>query len=164
MLYDSAWLPGAEPRLLSTGRYQPVHLWDAGSGDLMTSYKCINHLDELTHAFSLCATPDGGQFLAGLKNQVRTFDLERPGRSCQVTVTGDKSGKGQVGIISSLAVNPALGLYAAGSYSKTVGLYSLNGTRLCILGGHSGGVTQVGLIYLQTQILVFFLINASGIF
>jgi len=44
-----------------------------------------------------------------------------------------------------LAFNPdQSGIYAAGSYSKTIGLYSENDNRLhFLLEGHIGGVTQV---------------------
>ena len=143
MIYDYCWEGGEGSRFLSTGRYQPIHLWDPDHGELVATYKCFNHLDEITHSFSLCIISSGGKFLTGLKNQVRTFDLSRPGRVCDINVTGNKSGEGQVGIISSLCVNTDLNMYAAGSYSKTVGLYSLTGTSLCLLAGHSGGVTQV---------------------
>ena len=34
-------------------------------------------------------------------------------------------------------------LFAAGSYDRTVGLYSVQGERLCVLKGQQGGVTQV---------------------
>lgn len=141
MIYDHCWAGG--DLFLSTGRYQPVHLWSGASGQLQASYKCYNHLDEITHAFSLALDPGGEKFMAGLKNQVRTFDLSQPGRNCEINVIGDKNGHGQVGIISCLSSNGNLGVYAAGSYSKTVGVYSRTGTRLCLLAGHKGGVTQV---------------------
>jgi len=141
MIYDHCWAGGG--MFLSTGRYQPVHLWSGNTGQLQASYKCFNHLDEITHAFSLALDPSGEKFIAGLKNQIRTFDLSQPGRNCEINVTGDKNGRGQVGIISCLSSNSDLGIYAAGSYSKTVGVYSMTGTRLCLLAGHTGGVTQV---------------------
>lgn len=48
-------------------------------------------------------------------------------------------------MISCIAFNPdRSGLYAAGSFSRTVGLYSENGDELLdLLGGHAGGITQV---------------------
>jgi len=145
MIYDYTWT-GEQDRILSTGRYQPVHLWDTGGpvGTLIATYKCINHLDELSHAFALCMTPCGEKFMAGLKNQVRTFDLARPGRECSITITGDKTGRGQSGIISCLAASQDLKIFGAGSYSKTVGVYTLSGNLLALLSGHVGGVTQVG--------------------
>jgi WD40 repeat protein len=142
MIYDYCW-DGEGSRFLSTGRYQPVHLWDPSSGELVATYKCFNHLDEIAHSFSLSLLPGGAKFITGLKNQIRTFDLSRPGRVCDINVTGKKCGEGQVGIISSLSVNPDMNLIAAGSYSKTVGLYSLTGSLVSILAGHRGGVTQV---------------------
>ena len=146
MIYDYCW-EGEGSRFLSTGRYQPIHLWDPTHEELVATYKCFNHLDEIAHSFSLCMIPSGEKFLTGLKNQVRTYDLSRPGRDCDINVTGNKSGEGLVGIISSLSVNSDMNMYAAGSYSKTVGLYSLTGSRICLLAGHKGGVTQVSPVF-----------------
>lgn len=53
--------------------------------------------------------------------------------------------QGQTGIISCIAVNPAdPGMYAAGSYSKTIGLYDekSGGPEILALG-HKGGVTHI---------------------
>lgn len=141
MIYDFAW---RESDILTTGRYQPIHLRDTVTGGLKATYSCYNHLDEVTHAFSLCPVPGEDQLLCGLKSQVREFDLNLPGRVCRVLPTCEKRGRGQqVGIISSLAISPNLSMYAAGSYSRTVGVYSRAGSQLYLLAGHRGGVTQV---------------------
>ena len=42
MIYDHCWAGGG--MFLSTGRYQPVHLWSGNTGQLQASYKCFNHL------------------------------------------------------------------------------------------------------------------------
>ena len=53
--------------------------------------------------------------------------------------------QGQGGIISCLAVSPCMEVYACGSYSRTVGLYSCqDGTPLAMLPErHRGGVTHL---------------------
>jgi hypothetical protein len=42
-------------------------------------------------------------------------------------------------------------VFAAGSYSRTVGVYSRAGTLLYLLAGHKGGVTQVGTVQRRWQ-------------
>ena len=50
----------------------------------------------------------------------------------------------QTGIISSIDISASCGLYALGSFGRTVGLYDVNDGQLsCVLRGHGGGVTQV---------------------
>jgi len=78
---------------------------------------------------------------------IRTFNITRPGRQCF-----EKKLKhpmlcelNQPGIISSIAINPALhNLMAVGSYLKTVGLYNNEDSSvICILEGHLGGITHL---------------------
>ena len=62
---------------------------------------------------------------------IRVFDVAQPGRSFEArpTCKTRKSKVGQRGIISSLAFSPDSfggGLFAAGSYAKTICLYSEN--------------------------------------
>lgn len=145
-VYDFSWLPGKN-MFLSTGRYQPVHLWCADSGDLAASYRCFDQYDEVTHAFSVAFNNTGEKIYCGLKNQVRVFDTSTPGRDCDVHVTSSKQelgGPGQRGILSSIAVNSELPVYAVGSYNRSLGLYSsTRGNLLCLLQGQTGGITQV---------------------
>ncbi|KAL7983001.1 hypothetical protein Chor_013607 [Crotalus horridus] len=99
--------------LASSSRDNPVHVWDAFSGELRASFRPYNHLDELTAAHSLCFTPDGAQLFCGFDKMVRVFDT------------------------------PTQPLYACTSYAKTVGLYSrAEGDPLAMLVGHRGGVTH----------------------
>lgn len=133
--------------LVTTGRYQPVQLYTCHTSDnlldiqLESTYKCINQLDELSHAFSVALDKATSTLYCGLKGEVRVFDVNRPGRFSRTHVT--KSDRGQSGIISSLAVSEVLPVYAAGCYDRTVGLYSSQGDRLCVLKGQVGGITQV---------------------
>jgi len=149
-LYSWLWSRGpcsTSPSLLvTTGRYQPVQLYSCQTVDnypltiqLESTYKCINQLDELSHAFSVALDTEATTLYCGIKGEVRVFDVNRPGRFSTVHLT--KSG--QRGIISCLAVSEVLPVYAAGCYDKTVGLYSTQGDRLCVLRGQVGGVTQL---------------------
>ncbi|KAL0085949.1 WD40-repeat-containing domain protein [Phycomyces blakesleeanus] len=78
---------------------------------------------------------------------IEVFDVQRPGQESQKIPTTPKrrSKKGQKGIISCLDFSPDYaGLYAAGSYSKTVGIYDETNNEMCLkLSGIEGGVTQV---------------------
>ena len=69
------------------------------------------------------------------------------GRDCEVrqTCASRKSKEGQRGIISCFAFAPDYsGLFAAGSYAGTTGLYVEGQPGLiCELGSHGGGVTQL---------------------
>lgn len=68
---------------------------------------------------------------AGYNRMLRVFDVSQPGRSFEArpTCKTRKSKTGQRGIISALAFCPETcggGLFAAGSYGKTICLYSEN--------------------------------------
>jgi len=140
-VYDMCWSPAQSSSLVVTGRYQPVHLWSTEEDDsvsIAATYKCINALDELSHAFSVAVSQDGESIFCGLKGEIRQFDAARPGRE---SLTHEL--QGQAGIISSIAVHPSMPVLAAGCYNKTTGLYSIDGQLLCLLTGQAGGVTQV---------------------
>ncbi|KAG7258996.1 hypothetical protein CRUP_021968 [Coryphaenoides rupestris] len=130
--------------LASSSRDNPVHVWDAFYGEVRATYRPYNHLDEVAAAHSLCFSPDGARLYCGFDKTVRVFHTERPGRDCEERPTLVKK-QGQGGIISCLAVSPCLEVYACGSYSRTVGLYSCqDGTPLALLPArHRGGVTHL---------------------
>ncbi|KAI4898358.1 hypothetical protein NFI96_000663 [Prochilodus magdalenae] len=130
--------------IASSSRDNPVHIWDAFYGDLRATFRPYNHLDELTAAHSLCFSPDGSQLYCGFEKTVRVFYTERPGRDCEERPTVVKK-QGQSGIISCLAFSPSQAVYACGSYSRTVGLYSCeDGSLLALLPQrHNGGVTHL---------------------
>ncbi|XP_042333057.1 telomerase Cajal body protein 1 isoform X2 [Sceloporus undulatus] len=147
-VYDYCWFPlmnSSDPQtcfVASSSRDNPIHIWDAFSGDLRATFRPYNHLDELTAAHSLCFTPDGARLFCGFNKTVRVFDTSRPGRMCENRPTLVKK-QGQNGIISCIAFSPSQPLYACTSYSKTVGLYSLaEGDPLAVLHGHQGGITH----------------------
>lgn len=141
-VYDFAWCR-ASGRLVATGRYQPVHLWHLGGETpvIAATYKCINQLDELSAAHSVALAEDGETLYCGLRGEVRVFATSRPGRESTTHLVGEG---GQRGILSCLALNPSLPVYAAGCYNRTTGLYCRSsGQLLCLLAGQRGGVTQV---------------------
>merc|ERR1712243_273027 len=130
-LYDWQFVGG--DHIVTTERYQPVHLYKIGDNkvEMQSTYKCLNHLDELSHAFSVSQVSDGSSsyLYLGLKGEIRVFDINRP--SDELDCIKSKSDNGQSGIISCLSVSPTTQLFAAGSYDRTVGLYSVLGERLC---------------------------------
>ena len=68
-------------------------------------YRCFDHLDEMVAARSIRFNPSGTKLVAGLKNQIRIFDVAVPGRVCETVKTFDKKEGGLSGIISSIAVS-----------------------------------------------------------
>ncbi|XP_032178433.1 telomerase Cajal body protein 1 [Mustela erminea] len=148
-IYDYCWfslMSSAEPDtsyVASSSRENPIHIWDAFTGELRASFRAYNHLDELTAAHSLCFSPDGSQLFCGFNRAVRVFSTARPGRDCEVRATFAKK-QGQSGIISCIAFSAVQPLYACGSYGRSLGLYaSDDGSPLALLGGHQGGVTHL---------------------
>ncbi|KAG9469512.1 hypothetical protein GDO78_020347, partial [Eleutherodactylus coqui] len=148
-VYDYCWYPlmsSCDPAscfVTSSSRDNPIHMWDAFTGDLKASYRAYNHLDELTAAHSLCFSPDGSRLFCGFDKMVRVFDTSRPGRDCECRPTFQKK-LGQPGIISCMAFSPAQDIYACGSYSRSLGLYSYDeGVMLAVLHGPIGGVTHL---------------------
>ena len=81
-IYSMCWCPRTGRRLAVTGRYQPVHIWqiEDGKPSMNATYKCINQLDELSHAFSVVLDSRGEMLYCGLKGEVRVFEVSRPGR------------------------------------------------------------------------------------
>jgi hypothetical protein len=63
----------------------------------------------MVSARSLCFDPFGEKLYVGLKNEIRVFDVNIPGRNCEVRKTFQKKRKlnevGLTGIISCIAVN-----------------------------------------------------------
>uniref|UniRef100_A0A8C3VX92 Telomerase Cajal body protein 1 n=1 Tax=Catagonus wagneri TaxID=51154 RepID=A0A8C3VX92_9CETA len=148
-IYDYCWyslMSSAQPDtsyVASSSRQNPIHIWDAFTGELRASFRSYNHLDELTAAHSLCFSPDGSQLFCGFSRTVRVFSTSRPGRDCEVRATFAKK-QGQSGIISCIAFSPTQPLYACGSYGRSLGLYAWDdGSPLALLGGHQGGVTHL---------------------
>ncbi|XP_055970854.1 telomerase Cajal body protein 1 [Sorex fumeus] len=148
-IYDYCWyslMSSAQPDtsyVASSSRENPIHIWDAFTGELRASFRAYNHLDELTAAHSLCFSPDGSQLFCGFNRTVRVFSTARPGRDCEIRATFAKK-QGQSGILSCIAFSPTQPLYACGSYGRSLGLYAWDdGSPLALLTGHRGGITHL---------------------
>ncbi|PFH31321.1 putative guanine nucleotide-binding protein [Besnoitia besnoiti] len=170
LIFDCAWFPRldwAQPRTYSyavTSRDHPVHLYSGIDSSLLGTYSCYNHLDEVAHAYSLLFHPQKPLLLAGGISGVRTFDLERPGRQTQdLRFATRRAKQGQKGIISCMDFKRdgagANRLFACGSYSQSVCVYSEEGSGRrnatpfttpthCLLDKDTswGGVTQVKFV------------------
>ncbi|KAL4443842.1 hypothetical protein ABPG75_011579 [Micractinium tetrahymenae] len=152
LLYDFCWFPAmsaAEPAsccLATTGRAQPVHLWDALTGELRCSYRAYDDMDEVAPAHSLAFSLGGDRLFCGFNRAIREFRVERPGRDCSMLMAHKRGGEGLPGIVSCMTCNPdRSGMLAAGSYAGAAALLdSRTRELLCLLeGGHSGGVTHM---------------------
>ncbi|KAK3094908.1 hypothetical protein FSP39_007764, partial [Pinctada imbricata] len=130
---------------VSSCRQSPIHMWDAVTGQLRSSYRAYNHLDEIVAAYSLTFSLDGTKLYGGFNKMIRVFDTSRPGRDFQKRPTFTGKVGGQPGIISCLAASPqGGGLYAAGSYSRGIALYyEPDGKMVCVFEGQQGGVTHI---------------------
>ncbi|CAH0520494.1 unnamed protein product [Peronospora belbahrii] len=153
-IYDYEWYPfmsSTDPTsciFVSTSQDQPVHLWDAYTGELRASYRAFNHLDELASAHSLAFNSVGTKLFAGFDRMIRFFDLSQPSRDFRARPLSKtrRSRKGQRGLISTIHFNPDhSNIYAAGSYAGTTCVYTEDeGEELLALRDHEGrGITQV---------------------
>ncbi|CAG2103388.1 unnamed protein product, partial [Medioppia subpectinata] len=140
IIYDFCWFPKMNSCLpstclmLTTSRDNPIHLWDAYTGQLVASYKAYNWADEVVSANSIAFSADGNKIYSGFEKYIRVFDTSTSGRKT-----------GQKGIISCITVNPFNpNIIAVGSYDKSIGLYEEPGmTNICVLSGQRGGVTHL---------------------
>ncbi|XP_063223345.1 telomerase Cajal body protein 1 isoform X2 [Bacillus rossius redtenbacheri] len=153
LVYDYCWYPlmsSWNPLsccLVSSSQFSPIHLWDAFTGELRCTYSVFNHLDELDPAFSVAFDASGERLYAGCNSKVCVFRTGMPGRVCQARLLKDTSlhVEKQYGLVGCIAVNPVMSsIYAVGSYAKSIGLYcEPDGTMLCLLQGHTGGITHL---------------------
>eukprot|EP00392_Amoebophrya_sp_AT5.2_P010811 g10878.t1 len=93
---------------------------------IIATYPGFNHVEEVTHAFSLCAS--SAHVFGGYESAVRVFDLARPGhRSVLEIVTNTRKRnygrESPHGILGALSLREESGVLAAGSYSGQIGLY-----------------------------------------
>ncbi|XP_023209899.1 telomerase Cajal body protein 1-like [Centruroides sculpturatus] len=148
LIYDYCWYPlmsSFDPVtccLASSSRHNPVHMWDAFTGQLRCTYRPYNNaLDEDTDnnndAHLICY----GQFIDS-NNIVEDLFCK-------------KNKDGQAGIISCFAFSSSSNhLFAAGSYCRTIGIYSAQELDLLfLLSGQMGGVTH--LIFSSDGIKLF---------
>ncbi|XP_054161112.1 telomerase Cajal body protein 1-like [Oppia nitens] len=150
IIYDFCWYPlmnSCHPStclLMTTSRDNPIHLWDAYTGQLVCTYRAYNYADEVIAANCVAFSADGTKIYSGFEKWIRVFDTSSPGRVCDSKQTYmDKTG--QKGIISCIAVNPLNpNIIAFGSYDKSIGLYEEPSlVNICVLMGQKGGLTHI---------------------
>ncbi|PIO62618.1 hypothetical protein TELCIR_15812, partial [Teladorsagia circumcincta] len=80
-IYDANWLcGGADKQLIATtAKHHPVHLW-CSDGARYASYRGINHLDELSAAYTITFSNDGRRLYGGHNAHIWIWDTDRPGR------------------------------------------------------------------------------------
>ena len=111
-------------RFFCCGKDRPIHLRDAFTGNLVSSYVARNHVDVVVAPFSIhnCQI-DGRTLYAGYKKQIRLFDVEKSRSHCLMqcdTSAKGMGGLGQTGLISCFAQEPSSGsLIAVGCYDRS---------------------------------------------
>ena len=149
-IYDYAWysrMQASEAHscfFAVTSQGSPIQMIDGARGQLLQSYKLHNDADELVSASSLCFHPGGEVLVGGFKGSVATWRLDRPGKEPEGVHS--TAAHGQSDIVKALDFGSAFpDLLACGAYDGTVGLYDLKAgwTKMDVIGGHAGGVTQV---------------------
>ncbi|CEP10569.1 hypothetical protein [Parasitella parasitica] len=148
-VYDFAWFPLMNAQDASTCcfitsvRDHPIQLWDC-AGAVRASYRAIDHCERFIGPNVLAFNLDGSKIYCGYENMVEIFDVQTGDSTKHPTIPKRKTKKGQKGIISCIDFSTD-GLYAAGSYSQSIGIYDQHNNELCLkltgLGG--GGATQV---------------------
>ena len=76
----------------SACKAQPVHVWDAISGKIKASYCGRNALDEPVDFNVVCFASGAEKIFAGRNNEIRTWDVTRPGYSGDLLWRGGKGG------------------------------------------------------------------------
>lgn len=146
IIYDTCWFPfmnSWHPEtccFLSTSKESPVHLWDAYTGELRATYRPYNQVDEIEAPISIQFVDYGNTLWCGLKNSLKIFDVQRPGRQTSA-IDLKNDFPNMRGLVSCIRENPVMpGLVALGTYSKRIGLYK--DRPICIFQVDSG-VTQI---------------------
>ena len=134
-IFDLSWYPYAniiDPLTycyVTASRDHPIHLWDALSGKIRCSYVGYNHFVELDTVNSLSFNLTGDKLYAGSNRMIRCFDVANPGSNGIniPTCSTKRDPLGQKGIISCIRFSPdQSGVFAAGSYAHSVGIYVEN--------------------------------------
>ncbi|CAJ1968151.1 unnamed protein product [Cylindrotheca closterium] len=108
---------------LGVSRDQPVHLYDAYTGQIRATYRPYNLLDELDSPAAFCFLKGGQHFVTGgfkRERALQIFDVARPGRDPLVSLQLGKTRKssdGQKGLVSSLQYSDYHNIIACGTYS-----------------------------------------------
>ncbi|CED85601.1 Guanine nucleotide-binding protein [Phaffia rhodozyma] len=154
-IYSSLWYPSASKAIEGSFCFllavdgSPIKLIDGLTGKTRGSYPLIDHQERFVAPHCMAFNTSATKLYCGFQNAIEVFDLSRPGDAGERlhTSPSKKTKSGQKGIISSLDFSPdGSGLYAAGSFSRSIHLYDEAAThrRVCALKGVEGaGVTKV---------------------
>ncbi len=66
--------------LLETYRDNPIHLWDAFTGDLRCNYTAYDDADQVVAAKTLCFSPNGAKLYGGFERSIKGWDIATPGK------------------------------------------------------------------------------------
>ena len=110
---------------LIASKDQPVHLYDALTGQLRASYPYIDHQERYVSPHSMIFSSDGSRIICGSKNQVAVFSVDRQGGPDVIMSTKTAT---KPGIISALALDgTGDNVLAVGTFSATVALFADEG-------------------------------------
>ncbi|XP_036321561.1 telomerase Cajal body protein 1 homolog [Rhagoletis pomonella] len=142
-VYDYVWYPFMNSQSpvtccwLATRQHEPIHMWDAFTGELRCTYRGYDSVDEVESAIAVTFSNDGEQVFGGYKKSIKVFDTNVPGRDS-----------------SSFPVKQAVSCFAlttnndstvtTGSWMGYINHYDLRAPKLgslFTLGGHTGGIT-----------------------
>ncbi|KAL9924404.1 telomerase Cajal body protein 1 homolog [Glossina fuscipes fuscipes] len=142
-VYDCVWYPfmdSSDPATccwLASRQHEPIHMWDAFTGELRCTYRGYDEVDEVEPAISLLFSNDGQKVMGGYKKSIKIFDTNIPGRKCSnITV------KQTVSCFAVTAENNHC--VSTGSWNAHIYHYDLRAPKLgplFTLGGHTGGIT-----------------------
>ncbi|KAL4921415.1 WD40-repeat-containing domain protein [Aspergillus aurantiobrunneus] len=126
---------------LSSVRDHPIRLASALAPTSLATYSLVNPTTEAfitPHCVIYPPALGGTHFLTGSDSLICLFDVSRPGSEGPVswmpTIPSKRKqsvggGVGMKGIVSAMALSPTEdGILAAGTFSRSVGLYDTNGT------------------------------------
>mgnify|MGYP001108230518 CR=1 FL=1 len=170
-VYDAIWLTSGTlqaiavipakriaDRFLTSSRDHPIQLFDLSLPTCVSTFCSSTPYDDIAAPLCLSMAPGGRDLYCGHENLVRVFDVTRPGRDFLSMPTTPSRGSrdGLKGIISAIAFSPSGAIFAAGSFSKCIGIYASEHDEvsqpLAIFGAHVGGVTHLAFLDEHTLI------------
>ncbi|XP_067625470.1 telomerase Cajal body protein 1 homolog [Eurosta solidaginis] len=142
-VYECVWYPFMNSNTpatccwLASRQHEPIHMWDAFTGELRCTYRGYDNVDEVESAISMIFSNDGEKVIGGYKKSIKLFDTNIPGRDT-----------------FSIPVKQAVSCFAlttdndntvtTGSWNGYINHYDLRVPKLgplFTLGGHTGGIT-----------------------
>uniref|UniRef100_A0A1A9W2K6 WD repeat-containing protein 79 n=1 Tax=Glossina brevipalpis TaxID=37001 RepID=A0A1A9W2K6_9MUSC len=142
-VYDYAWYPfmhSSDPATccwLASRQHEPIHMWDAFTGELRCTYRGYDNVDEIEAAISLLFSNDGQKVIGGYKKSIKIFDTNTPGREFNSVAV-----KQPVSCFAVTAENDCC--VSTGSWNSHIYHYDLRAPKLgplFVLGGHTGAIT-----------------------